>query len=337
MEVSEPPSGVIGFVSFDDGIQWEGLWGNSTATCPISHRRGVCENVPPDCAVVSSGICFSRGTPSLMQFWVCVRRLSPDMAGPDERTNTNERTTRPDSGLLSLLSYVPAIACMAALILGCVQNFSCKTVTFPQTRNTGYGNLDAGPFLFRLRVLYTNTGDGDWLVDVCRSYKDLTDELGFGYDEDAMTIAVRTFAVAATFLGGLATALICLVPLYGRTTGLSTWRSYGGVLILTGIVQGLTLLVTRSSICTNNPALQVFDDAGWSVANTFTTACQTSTGYGSGIAATALWLTTGIMMFCLSPPKRVDEEWVTSFGYWGMPKNRNPKWEEDEQSNGDEE
>jgi hypothetical protein len=216
------------------------------------------------------------------------------------------------------------------MILGGIQNFSCQTVTFPQTRDNRYGNLDTSPFFFRVRLLYTSTGSGStggWLVDTCRSYRDLTNELGFEFDEDRMTKAVQLFAVFAACLGGLSMILICLVPCHRRRNS-CRWKTYGGLLMCTGVAQGLTLLVTRSSICTNNPVLQVFEDAGWSIRNTFGDECQTSAGFNCGICATALWLSTGAVMFCLPPPPHVDEDWVTSFGYWAMPKIKNPKKDE---------
>jgi hypothetical protein len=251
----------------------------------------------------------------------------------------------------SLLSFFPAISAAAAMVLGWMQNFSCDTIQFEQTRDgdRGYGNLHTGPFSYRLRLFYIdamNSGTGTnattntntttttassngWLVDTCRSYQDLTDELGFEYDIDAMTRAVQAFAVIAVAVGGVCVVCICLYP-FGRRRNRCLWKAYGTMMVCAGIFQGLTLLVIQSSICTNNPVLQVFEDAGWAIRTRYVGECQSGSGYNCGIASTALWVVSGILMILwLPPPPKVDEEWVTSYGYWAMPTVKNPKKEEE--------
>lgn len=215
------------------------------------------------------------------------------------------------------------------MVLGCIQNFSCDTVIFSENKDNGYGNLGTGPFYFRLRLLYSSSGqsggNSGWLVDTCRPYDDLTNELGFEFDKDRTTNAVQLFAIVAACLGGICMLYVCFHPCRRRRNS-CRWKTYGGVMLCAGFAQGLTLLVTSSSICTNNPVLQVFEDSGWDIRSTFDDVCQPAIGYNCGIASTVLWLATGIvMMLCIPQPPKVDEDWVTSFGYWAMPTVENPK------------
>jgi hypothetical protein len=198
-------------------------------------------------------------------------------------------------------------------VLGAIANFSCKTVTIPQLIRGAGGGLDTGPFSYRTRevILSQNLGNtSTYVFDFCRSYN-LLEDAGLSWEQDQWTVAVRAFAFIAITFGILGLCVILAVPYCGATN--CRWKCSAFLFLLTGVFQGLCLTITRSSLCTDNPVLQILDDfsATSSLRGTFANECQAHTGYMCGVAATVLWLLTGLFIFTVPTPVKWQDDWCS--------------------------
>mmetsp|Transcript_33064 Transcript_33064/g.78133 ORF Transcript_33064/g.78133 Transcript_33064/m.78133 type:complete len:285 (+) Transcript_33064:373-1227(+) len=215
---------------------------------------------------------------------------------------------------------------ISALILGCLQNFDCTTVTFPQLNTTigTQGSFMSGPFQYKfvdIRYPVTKNMSNDEstmeIWEVCRGYsstgKDLklvnlegdwTDE----FNEDVKV--VRAMAIVAATLGALTMLIICSAPNCGVACMLQ-WKCYGFMFILTSVFQGLSLLIFGSSLCLDNPMLELLDETQQlfgELRSTFGTSCEIGLGAKYGIASTVLWFLAGVLVCCRAPPGRYEED-----------------------------
>lgn len=217
---------------------------------------------------------------------------------------------------------------LSALILGCIQNFNCKTITFPQHNVTTSGSFDSGPFSYRfsgVRLdIFTNTTtqeeDTDNIWQVCRSYKETHRDLNSSEytknqnintsswsssgDDDPIIMTVQAMAISAVVLGSLLILGVCNVPYCGLACTLQ-WKCYGFLFIITGILQGVSLLILNSTICLDNPFLRSLD--------TFADKCKIGVGFKCGIASTVLWFITGVLICFKRPPGKYKEDCLTQY------------------------
>jgi hypothetical protein len=215
--------------------------------------------------------------------------------------------------LLIVRSFLPAILSLTAIIIGTAANFYCQTVQFvPDTAATDSLTLYASPWSYM-----TAGGGSDWQDDdnsftttTCRYYSYLEEDSvgGFQYTVDGTTKAVRAFSIMTPVVGALLVVGTCLGPCstssssyFGRP---GRWRTIGILLVVTAVLQGLTLLVTRSSICTDNPAVQFLDAIAYSSpsSGTFPGQCDPSAGYGLNVAAVVCWVLAGVFAIVFPPP-----------------------------------
>ena len=130
------------------------------------------------------------------------------------------------------------------IILGCIQNFNCKTVTFPQVTVTQVkpGSFDSGPFncrfvgvlnLFPTTSTKEDTATKVW--EVCRSYNTLvedfkltslsTETMWTNEATDDLHL-VQGMAIAAVLLGSVMMIGVLTAPYYGIAC-LMQWKCYG--------------------------------------------------------------------------------------------------------------
>jgi hypothetical protein len=136
--------------------------------------------------------------------------------------------------------------------------------------------------------------------------------LGYVTDEDELTQRVRGFAIVAVILGAFGLAGVFLVSHFGASW--CAWKFYGILFLFTSFFQGLSLLIYRSSICTDNPFLQILDDRRAVIGplrDTFPDTCVKYVGYNCGIASTVLWLFLGIAILFVPAPEKWSDDWCS--------------------------
>jgi hypothetical protein len=264
---------------------------------------------------------------------------------------------------ISVLTFLFIVSCgLSALILGCIQNFDCRTIKFPQdnVRNgTSPGSFDSGPFTYRFSgvlntFVTTNNNSALAVVDeentpaqnlwqVCRSYKEFNQDLNLSqlltanndnntsysnnsirYEEDDVSImTVQGMAISACILGSLLILGVCTVPHCGLACGILQWKCYAILFMITGILQGLSLLILNSTICLDNPFLKLLDELTRDtklglrhnelLRDTFVDRCEIDIGFKCGIASTILWFVMGILICCKRLPGKYKEDCLTQY------------------------
>lgn len=230
-----------------------------------------------------------------------------------------------------MLSFVLILGFgMSALILGCIQNFDCETVTFPQysTEMATPGSLDSGPFMYKFSGvlnLYANGTKEEFALkvfEICRPYSSTTEDLKLAglfdvadsiSDIDRELKSVQGMAITACILGSIAMISVCTSPNCGVVC-LLQWKIYGIMLFLTSIFQGLSLLIFQTVICLDNPLLKTIEENPnlfGQLRTTFGSKCEMAVGAECGIASTVLWSITGILVCFNGPPGRYKEDWLT--------------------------
>jgi hypothetical protein len=190
---------------------------------------------------------------------------------------------------------------------------------FQQVLGSGFrrgGSLDTGPFTYRSNQIVFQTfnsssgNTSSYAFDICRPYS-LLGMSGNEWDQDSLTPAIRGFASVAVTLGTIGLGGVLMVPCCGTTT--CRWNCYGLLLILTGIFQGLCLTITSSTLCNNNPILQILADKSLTspVQQSFADSCEVYVGYFCGIAATTLWLVAGLFILMVPAPAKWDDDWCS--------------------------
>jgi len=257
-----------------------------------------------------------------------------------DNSNTSSREMR-----VSALTFLFIIfSGLSALILGCIQNFNCKTITFPQHNVTTSGSFDSGPFSFRFSGvqldIFTNTTtqeeDTNTIWQICRSYKETGRDLNSSEfienifvnasswsstdDNDPIILTVQAMAISAVILGSLLILGVCNVPYCGLACILQ-WKCYGFLFIITGILQGVSLLILNSTICYDNPYLRSLDEVAnnandtqiHALLDTFADKCKIGVGFKCGIASTILWFITSVLICFKRPPGKYKEDCLTQY------------------------
>ncbi|KAG7371847.1 hypothetical protein IV203_017989 [Nitzschia inconspicua] len=211
---------------------------------------------------------------------------------------------------------------LLAVILGSIANFGCRTVSIPQYRqgSTGGilrgGSLDSGPFSYRSnQIVFVNnngtpTNTSEFAFDTCRYYS-LLDNFGHEWDQDSLTTAIRVFASIAVLFGTVGLGGVFLVPCFG--TSVFLWNCYGIFFLLTSIFQGLCLTITSSTLCTNNPILQILADSSRTSAirDSFVNECEVYAGYKCGVVATVFWILAGLLTLMFPAPEKWQDDWCS--------------------------
>mmetsp|Transcript_24404 Transcript_24404/g.26225 ORF Transcript_24404/g.26225 Transcript_24404/m.26225 type:complete len:351 (-) Transcript_24404:364-1416(-) len=256
-----------------------------------------------------------------------------------DNSNTSSREIRASALIFLLIIF----SGLSALILGCIQNFNCKTITFPQ--NNVSGSFDSGPFSYRfsgvqLDVLTNITTQEEediyTIWKICRSYRENRDLNSSDYienqsinasswlsssvDNDPIILTVQAMAISAVILGSLLILGVCNVPYCGLACILQ-WKCYGFLFIITGILQGVSLLILNSTICLDNPYLRSLDEVANNANNiqihelldTFDDKCKIGVGFKCGIASTILWFITSVLICLKRPPGKYEEDCLTQY------------------------
>ena len=196
-----------------------------------------------------------------------------------------------------------------AMVLASISNFSCNTITFSQDRG---GSLDSGPYYYRSRnIVFLQIGNStQYAVDSCRPYS-LLGDIGFVYDIDSKTVAVRVFACIAVATGFISVFGALSVPLFGTT--LCAWNLYGFLAIVTCAAQAMTMMILQSSLCLNNPILQILGDRLETerLRLSFEDECRPFKGYDFNIVAIIFYGLAGILMLIMPPPQKWQDDWCS--------------------------
>lgn len=204
-----------------------------------------------------------------------------------------------------------AILGLIAMCLGSISNFSCNTITFTQDRG---GSLDSGPFYFRsnnMVFLRSSLGNSSqYGMDSCRPYS-LLDDVGYLYDIDSLTVTVRVFACIAVTTGFISVFGVLSVPLFG--TSMCAWNCYGFLSLITCAAQALTMAIISSSLCLNNPFLQILNDISVTVAlrDSFEDECQPYKGYNFSIVSIIFYCIAAILILVMPAPEKWQDDWCS--------------------------
>jgi len=200
--------------------------------------------------------------------------------------------------------YVPGILAFFAALFGTAGNLYCETVQFSQ-ESSKLGGDDGDPLIVYAGMWTFRTNDKTSATSlsagpICQTYDSLLATEGFDYEIDSTTRLAMAFAIITPILGGLALFLACAGPCCNVTT--SRWRAMGAIFALSGIFQGITLVVLNSSICNHNPVEQYLQEYDATLLETFSSDCKADTGYHLSIAAVALWILAGLAALVLPSP-----------------------------------
>jgi hypothetical protein len=198
-----------------------------------------------------------------------------------------------------LTAFTPAILATIAVVCGTAGNMYCETMQFPQEDSDAI--LFAGVWSYRTRS-YVEIDNEMWAFTMCQSYGYLDRDLGFDYDLDSKSRTVMAFSIMALFFGGLGVFFSYLAPC-ARGRFASMWKTLGNVFLFTGLLQGLTLLMQSSSLCLDNPVLQIMESQSPSIRETFGDECEWGPGYRLNITSVVFWFLAGLSTYVVSPPQ----------------------------------
>jgi len=199
--------------------------------------------------------------------------------------------------------FIPAILGTVAAVCGTAANLYCQSVSFPQT--TSDGSLDVSPYYYRTKDVVEAFGD-EWVVQTCRNYRYLDRELGFEYEFDSTAKTVRAFAVMTPVIGGLGLVYAYLAPCLPHSP--AQWKAMVPVFLIACLFQGITLLILKSSICTNNPVVQYLEQESPIVEKTLEEDCEKGTGYILNIIGVVFWFLAGISFLIIPAPTATGRE-----------------------------
>lgn len=192
-----------------------------------------------------------------------------------------------------------------AFLFGAIGMFYCNTVQFPQ--KDGDGEIAAGLFGYRTKAFYTVSGDNTiYYSDTCVSYNVLSDD-GFDYSTDKKTNVMQRLAISVAVIGGVFVVASCFVPCLPAVPA-KAWKCVGLMFFLVCILQGCTLILMDSSICTNNPLVQYLEEEATQAWSTLEepTKCESSVGFNLIITATVFWFVAGAIPL-FSPVPTMDD------------------------------
>jgi hypothetical protein len=141
----------------------------------------------------------------------------------------------------------------------------------------------------------TYVDDTIWTTyGICTSYDFLGDE----YYLDSQSKHLQNLSIFTAGFGTIFLLVTCCC--FGKYTATPrAWKNLGFSFLILCILQGCTLALLRSSICTDNPYLQYLSETKPIQYQTLEDPdhCQTSTGYNLNIAATVFWFLASISSY----------------------------------------
>ena len=175
-------------------------------------------------------------------------------------------------------------------------------VKFPKIRPSFVGPeyIDASLFAYRTKGFFEPIWDDEiWIVEVCRNYGDIEDA-GFEFEMDSKAEAVRNIAISIAVIGSVFLCWTCSVFCFPPDRRL--WWLCGFSYLILSMLQGITLLVLESSICLNNPIMQLLEAEYPEIASAYDSECDWSMGFRASISATVFWFLAGVAVFVIPSP-----------------------------------
>jgi len=215
--------------------------------------------------------------------------------------------------LTCIQSFLPLVLAVVAIVLGTAPSLNCETVEFQQADGK---TILAGPISYRTRDTTSEwRTDYNFSTDSCHNYGSLRDGLDtFEYVVDAKTRTVWAFLILTPLLGALVIVQAFLAATCGsssspgfRGRSMGGWNCLGAGFLVTGLCQGITLLIDASSICEDNPALQYLAAIDPDLATTFPEPCARAAGYALTIVACVLWIVAGCFIVAVPAPVVIRE------------------------------
>jgi hypothetical protein len=157
------------------------------------------------------------------------------------------------------LAYGGIFLATLGMVFGTLGLATCKAFVFDQDPSDGVSQVFVGLYGYQTTAVAV-TDEYIWVSDVCVSYNSLTtvDGSAFPYEMDGTAEALQKMGYSIAAIGGIFLILSCCAPCFSGPLA-RMWKCIGAVIILCGILQGITLMMQNSSICTNNPIMQFLE------------------------------------------------------------------------------
>jgi hypothetical protein len=213
----------------------------------------------------------------------------------------------------STLGWIGIIFATVALTFGLYANFSCDSVYFPTIVGDSSNSpaIVAGMWGYRTTEVtglsYINGQTTVWYRNTCSNYdtlEDDTDGINFQFELDERTKTLQMVAVAIAAIGSISLLLSCLSSCLfcGMMKSSSAWKIVSAVFLLCCILQGCSLLLIDSTICTDNPVIQFLQDESPNVLKTLQNPyqCERTYGYNLNITSVVFWFCSVVLTFLAS-------------------------------------
>lgn len=196
------------------------------------------------------------------------------------------RPDRPSSALLGLLTSVFTVVAFTLMWIG---SFRCNFLKF--TDQSGGSNpitRQFGIFSYQRWQWVISSSGGSYIYQSCYTYPD-------ALQQDSAWKAAASFVILTILFSIILLIVRCCVAVSSEELGSKVpgGRIAPVLYLLTGIFQGLTLLILNSKICTGNDLLDK-----WSMFYVeWPETCSISTGAKCIISATVFWLAAALTSF----------------------------------------
>lgn len=175
----------------------------------------------------------------------------------------------------------PAVFATAGLFCSLLSSFMCKFVGIEETTSGKMVNI--GIWLKQQIYIVQDAETLEWSAfKGCGSYPD-------GINFDAKWKSAAAFAIVAVVVGAACTFALYFAACMTISDGM--WKSFGFLLIVNTLFQGLTFLFLSSNACSDERELYQWGDGRFKLA----AGCQLASGGNLGIAATILWAVAGLI------------------------------------------
>ena len=209
-----------------------------------------------------------------------------------------------------MLSFLPIVFSVIALLLGAPGSIRCQTFSFTDENNSD-NTVYVGIFGYRSKdALFVQDFNGNtdvYIRTYCAPYDDLTDYFGFEYDVDTKWTATKAFAIIGVTLGGILSIISCIVPCVSVCPP-KYWKLLGFGFLLVCLFQGLSLLSLSSDVCTDNPlinALESLEDRRTGLQRfNFPEKCAWESGYKLNISSVVFWFIAALSVLLLPAPEK---------------------------------
>lgn len=188
-------------------------------------------------------------------------------------------------------------------MVGAAGNFSCLNVEFPKSGDAPASapeSIDFGLWGYRTKAVAVGE-DYIWIADVCRSYTDIGDEIGYSYDWDKLTEALQGIVISIIAIGGVTAIGACVAPCFPCHPWL--WKFYGFSFVCMSVLQGVTLMILDSDVCVNNPIMQLIEQESPNLRQFYPETCEWGSGFKLAISATVFWGVAGIIALLIPSPQ----------------------------------